>query len=100
MAIVNWEGLDDVVVLRVAAGVTSVAWRVGGVTVDRMAPRDGWAVLVGPKLPQSTGFLTATEGVIAASAHGRALRPVVVDDTDVHPPAVPDAAGQGPSSCP
>lgn len=98
--IVSWQGLEDVIVVRVAPSVTSVTWRIDGLAVDRMAPADGWVVLVGPRLSQSTPFLTVTEGTVVAYRHGSTVASVAVDDADVHPPAMPTAADQAPTACP
>lgn len=99
VTIVDWEGLQDVVVLRATSAVTSVTWRVDGAVVDDMRPHHGWAVLVGPRLPETTRFLTATEGEVVAVDAGRPLPAVSVDDADVHPPAVPDAVSSTPPAC-
>ncbi len=84
--ILMWIGLNDIVVLRTTSSVTKVSWVIHGSLTDHMTPRQGWAVLVGPKLPEQTNFLTLREGTITAYNAKAVVSSISVDNADVVPP--------------
>ena len=84
--ILAWIGLNDSVVLRTSPSVTKVSWVIRGRLTDHMTPRQGWAVLVGPRLPEETKFLTLREGTITAYHANAMVSSIGVDNANVAPP--------------
>lgn len=84
--ILTWIGLNNIVVLHTARSITKVSWVMHGRLTDQMTPRQGWAVLVGPRLPEETQFLTLREGTITAYHAKVVVGSTSVDNADVAPP--------------